>query len=349
MGPRGPRPQAFIPHIPFDFTMSPNCFPMAVDPECEVQRDQHLEDCLMKKNEDLLPTESICRELALLCNRVTSALEALIIDPGEGCPGISDVKVVGSFKKGTMLNGSVTADIVAELRSLPTHEVVAKLSRRVLEEMRLVIGYTPVTLLPNETGFEISSADASVRVMVGCAPENLIKLEPGLHLEKKFVSKAVEAVKHANWFEIEASDNTIRILIRIMKDIRTRYPELQALNPWMLDLLSHHAVLSNPTGESVPVPKAFRRLLQIMAAGIFLPGSVGLTDPCASGPYRIHTVLTLEEQDGICMCAQTLLRALAHGAIKRILALEDDEPITDVLLLGDVVVTPSERVFQGKG
>ena len=129
----------------------------------------------MKKNEDLLPTESICRELALLCNRVTSALEALIVDPGPGCPGIEDVKVVGSFKKGTMLNGSVTADVVCQLRSLPTHEVVAKLSRRVLEEMRLgknihprsssllyslVVGYTPVTLLPNETGFEISSADA---------------------------------------------------------------------------------------------------------------------------------------------------------------------------------------------
>ena len=114
----------------------------------------------MKKNEDLLPTESICRELALLCNRVMSALEALIVDPGPGCPGIEDVKVVGSFKKGTMLNGSVTADVVCQLRSLPTHEVVAKLSRRVLEEMRLVIGYTPVTLLPNETGFEISSADA---------------------------------------------------------------------------------------------------------------------------------------------------------------------------------------------
>ena len=117
-------------------------------------------DILMKKNEDLLPTESICRELALLCNRVMSALEALIVDPGPGCPGIEDVKVVGSFKKGTMLNGSVTADVVCQLRSLPTHEVVAKLSRRVLEEMRLVIGYTPVTLLPNETGFEISSADA---------------------------------------------------------------------------------------------------------------------------------------------------------------------------------------------
>jgi len=195
----------------------------------------------------------------------------------------------------------------------------------------------------------MTESQRCVRVTVGCAPENLIKLEPGLHLEKKFVSKAVEAVKHANWFEIEASDNTIRALVRIMKDIKSRYKEYDPLNPWMLDLIAHHAVLSNPTGESVPLPKAFRRLLQILACGIFLPGSVGLTDPCASGPYRIHTTLTLEEQDQICMISQTLLRALAHGAIKRILALEEDDPISDVLLLGDVVVTPSERVFHGQG
>ena len=65
---------------------------------------QELEDVLMKRNEDLLPSEAICRELALLCNRVTSALEALMIDPTPGTPGIEDVKVVGSFKKGEKYN-----------------------------------------------------------------------------------------------------------------------------------------------------------------------------------------------------------------------------------------------------
>ena len=70
------------------------------------------------------------------------------------------------------------------------------------------------------------------------------------------------------------------------------------------DRKSVKSVLSNPTGESLPLGKAFRRLIQILSAGIFLPGSVGLTDPCAPGPYRIHTTLTLEEQDGICMTAQ---------------------------------------------
>ena len=39
---------------------------------------------------------------------------------------------------------------------------------------------------------------------------------------------------------------------------------------------------------------------------------------------------------------------MAHGAIKKVLGFDDEEPINDVLLLGDVVVTPSERVYEKK-
>jgi hypothetical protein len=76
------------------------------------------------------------------------------------------------------------------------------------------------------------------------------------------------------------------------------------------------SVLSNPTGESLPLGEAFRRLIQILSAGIFLPGSVGLTDPCAPGPYRIHTTLTLEEQDGICMTAQVNKKQLTSKSLQ---------------------------------
>lgn len=36
----------------------------------------------------------------------------------------------------------------------------------------------------------------------------------------------------------------------------------------------------------------------MLAAGLFLPGSVGITDPCESGNFRVHTVMTLEQQVG---------------------------------------------------
>ena len=40
----------------------------------------------------------------------------------------------------------------------------------------------------------------------------------------------------------------------------------------------------------------FRRCLQLLSAGFFLPGSAGITDPCEQGSVRVHTIMTLEQQ-----------------------------------------------------
>ncbi len=90
----------------------------------------------------------------------------------------------------------------------------------------------------------------------------------------------------------------------------------------MLDLLAHYAILNNPSRQALPLQQAYRRVFQLLSAGFFLPGSAGIADPCEGGAVRVHTSMTLEQQDQVCLTAQTLLRVLSHGGYKQVLGLE---------------------------
>lgn len=60
-------------------------------------------------------------------------------------------------------------------------------------------------------------------------------------------------------------------------------------------------------------------MIQLLAGGLFLPGSAGIIDPCETGNIRIQTLLSLEQQDLLCMTAQHLVRVMAHGGFMAVL------------------------------
>ncbi|VDP80065.1 unnamed protein product [Echinostoma caproni] len=71
--------------------------------------------------------------------------------------------------------------------------------------------------------------------------------------------------------------------------------------------------MQNPSHQALSLNQAFRRLFHLLAAGLLLPGSAGVIDPCEPGNIRLHTALSLADQDELCCTAQTLLRVLMHG------------------------------------
>jgi interleukin enhancer-binding factor 2 len=345
MGRPGPfKVKPFVPRHPFDLALCESAFPRVKPLPDEAAFTQ----ALLKRNTDLSPSPHEQTSVLNLVTKIQAVMDNLVVAPGtfDACQ-LEEVRQVGSFKKGTMMTGHNVADIVVILKTLPTREAVEALGLKVHDDLRVQDPHEVLSMLTNDRGFEVSSSDATVRILMTTVHHNLRKLDPELHLDQKILQSHLAAIRHSRWFEENAHHSSIKVLIRLLRDLRNRFEGFEPLSPWMLDLLAHSSIMNNPSRQALPINQAYRRVLQLLAAGLFLPGSAGISDPCEGGNIRVHTAMSLEQQDMVCLTAQTLLRVLAHGGYRRILGLEGHAGIaTEMSVWDGVVVSPLDKAYE---
>lgn len=346
-GPQRPNQNRFmVNHHSFDPMMAESHFGSATN---EVD-DSELSAALVKKTQELTPSSSEQSSVQNLVSKVETVIEGLILAPvGLNIP-VDEVRTVGSYKKGTMLAGHPVADLVIILKDTPTASDIENVANKVQAKLKENTPNDEFPTQANEGGFNTTSNEgALVRVLVTTLPKNLFQVDPEKHVDVKLLEGALATIRHARWFEENASHTTVRALVRILKDLKKRFVGLSGLTPWLIDLLAFKsATLPSNTRDPLPINVAFRRSLQLLSAGCFLPGAVGVVDPCESGQVRAHSVLGLEEQDLLCLNAQTLLRTLSHGAFIEILGADGQPAVTldaDITSWGGTLVTPGQPAY----
>ncbi|KAL5256013.1 hypothetical protein ACHWQZ_G011285 [Mnemiopsis leidyi] len=360
-GPRGPRPAGIRqpggygpPPLPpdmiyksFDPLESKHLF-QRVAPEKD---DTDLSQAIIAKNQELTPPPEELAKLQEQVTKMTSIVDTLVVSPVPEVD-IEEMRVVGSFKKGTILAGHKTADIVLIIKHLPTLEDITNIQNLMKEKMNAQQPEKErkkATTKSHESGFSYTFNGSTLNVFVTTLPNNTKEtIDPEKHLKLENLKNSLAAIRHARWFEENAYQSSIRILVRILKDFKKRIPFFKNVNPWTIDLLAHHAAVANTNGNTLSVPQVFRRCLQLLAAGILLPGSASISDPCEPGFVKAHSFMSYEHQDELACGAQTLLRALSHGGYKEILAMKGARKITfeSAVMFDGIIVTPSKLAYE---
>jgi interleukin enhancer-binding factor 2 len=264
-------------------------------------------------------------------SKVITVIENMILT-GEGEQlTLEEVRLVGSQKKGTGLHDSVTADIVTLFKDVPKESVVIELAFKVKNIIETAAASTdqPLTVQLNGKWFDMINYDgAIVRVFSSSTGDIIYGAIDELPREDFNVyTNALRMIRHTRWWdEHTESLKNVRSLVRIIKSMRGHVPGLAHLNVWYIELLCHCSLIPLNGAEPLSLLDGFRRLFELLAAGLFLPGSIGLPDPCEEGDDAIHENLLPVQCEELTSHAQRILVLLQFGAYREVLACDGCSP-----------------------
>ena len=116
----------------------------------------------------------------------------------------------------------------------------------------------------------------------------------------------------------------------------------------MLELLIQKCIVS-ANQEFTRPGDIFRRVIECIASGIFLPGCSGLYDPCEKGAVDAALALTAQERADLTLTAQHYLRLIAFNQLHLVLDVTPPENYAPYTLGKKDWNRELEEVDEGEG
>lgn len=253
---------------------------------------------------------------------------------------LKGVMRVGPLCTGLLLKGQLSVELVVLCSDKPTKTLLTKVGKLVPEKLKEAAPEAKynMTISIAECSIIVTSTDepkCTVKVTLtspACREEGeqgktkeTTPVKEKDALDKKKTLEALAALRHAKWFQARANQLTSCVItIRIMRDMCQRVAAFKPLSGWAIELLCEKAIGSN--FGPVPPGEAFRRVLEAVSSGIFLPGGTGLLDPCEKDKTDAAERLTAQEREDITAAAQQALRSCAFRQLHKVLGVEPLKP-----------------------
>uniref|UniRef100_H2Z308 DZF domain-containing protein n=1 Tax=Ciona savignyi TaxID=51511 RepID=H2Z308_CIOSA len=160
----------------------------------------------------------------------------------------------------------------------------------------------------------------SPAVRTATKTEDAAQDAPGT-LNKEKCLKSLAELRHSKWFQ--ACANIIPscvIVIRILREIKLRCPEWNAISDWALELLVEKSLRTSPVPMSLG--GSLQRVMEVIGSGILLAGSGGVQDPCEREEVDVMDHLSEQDREDLTVSAQNFLRMLVFRQAHRVLGME---------------------------
>lgn len=339
------RNSVFIPFQPFDIEHCEHHFPRT-KVEGESCEDSKLGEMLLQRNKLLVPEPDVIAVFDALFTQIKEGLMELKDESAESAEGstsmFEEIRKIGAYSNETLIAGCKEAEALVMLKEAPTPEKLDELAKNVAS----IMGADYKVETDSKLAVITVSDKNNMRLccFVSCIGVKIKGVTEG-NIAKKILYKNFDMAKRSRWFDDFGQEPNVKVLARIIADLRVRYQGFKGLTQWALELLAHYCVTKydeNGILTALSIPAAFKRFLMVLSSGFFLPGSSGIRDPIERDGRSVHQNFSKTDQDQICATAQTLLRVLLQGSPQKVIGLDNSQNICEEMQIIDgIVIQPS--------